>query len=237
MSERAIIWDWDGTLADTLSHKYVSIWEDVFPGASEIQQAVISFIQTPEGKDVNRWGLVRHACQVMGRCELTALDDASFKGHPEIREWVRRYDASAKAWVREHGVVRGAVEVLQELAEKGYTHYLISGGGTDDDLIELLVSAGVRQHFSGVFGFGHPGTVLTRFGKEENFRRVCEQEGISDPMHYIAIGDSETDHRFAQEHGILFVGVASPWNRWREGNESFPVITRFDQQLVQIIST
>lgn len=197
-SKSILIWDWDGTLVDSLQYKYEDIWNEVFPDEPEKRARVQEFIRTPKGKSVNRYGLIQ---------QVVAPEDD--------KKYVDRYGRAAMEQIERDGLFPRVREMLERLRRDGYSMYLVSGGGTDEDLKKMTESLGVGECFRGIFGFGAAGASLTSFGKDENFDRVMESEKEPDPSRYIVIGDGETDKTFAERVGAAFIGIANTWNAWR----------------------
>lgn len=231
-----LIWDWDDTLVETLEYKYGGIWNVVFSDDIEKQHAAIIFVKTPEGRLMNRYGLICHALISTGSDEVANLSDSECKKHPQVIEAASRYDCAAKAFVYKNGLRDGAHDTLEKLFSDSYSMYLVSGGGTDDDLQEMTIRLSIDKYFKGIFGFGSLGASLTRFGKQENFARVMKMETDDDTAHYTVIGDSETDYSFAEKVRSRFIGIVTKLNGWRVGKEPFPVVAAIadiPQQLMQ----
>ncbi|MFZ2484782.1 MAG: HAD hydrolase-like protein, partial [Minisyncoccia bacterium] len=129
------------------------------------------------------------------------------------------YGEAARKQIREKGLFPGVKDTLENLYKEGYPMYIVSGGGTDQDLGEMAEDLDVSRYFRGIFGFGPHGASLISFGKEENIKRVMALEQDSDPSHYIIIGDGETDKLFAEETGCRFIGIANRWNGWAVDNK------------------
>lgn len=222
--KKILIWDWDGTLIDSLDYKYVGVWQEVFPGDEIKQKAIIEFIQTPEGKLVNRYGLICHALAVTGTSDIVGLDDDNLKSHPCVRLAAERYAQATTLHNYSNGLCEGVESMLANLYNKGYHMYVISGGGTDNDLQEMLKNLKIDKYFKRIFGFGNPGAPFVHFGKHQNFVRVMEVEEDNNVSNYVIVGDEFTDYEFAEKVGCQFVAVKSKWNQWNNVAGDFPVI-------------
>lgn len=222
-SENVIIWDWDGTLVDSITYKYTDIWKVVFKDDSHKQGIAAEYLLSEEGKGKNRYGLIIYTLIQTDHPEFVDLSEALLKDNPVVQQYAQLYDAAAKKHLYDNGMYPNVEEMLRSLHSKGYRMYLISGGGTDDDLEEMTKKLEVRDYFLKVYGFGSPGTDLVRFGKMENYKRLLANE--NNPGIYTVIGDSQTDKKFADKIGALFIGVASVWNRWEEKDCDFPIVT------------
>jgi len=207
---RIIIWDWDGTLADSLPHKYESVWKDVFPEREDLERAVISFIHTEEGKRCNRYGLIAHVLIEAG--ELDKDTD------PTKSSLVETYAAKYKKSISKKvpSLRPGVPEALAEL-KKTFRMYIVSGGGSDQDLEQLLTKLSVKDYFEGIFGYGVSKAKNVSFGKVENFKRIKDlEEEISE---VIVIGDTPKDREFAESINARFIGIAHAYNNFVVGDD------------------
>jgi len=219
-----LIWDWDGTLVDTLTYKYRGIWNEVFPGDNIKQNTVIAYIKSQKGRTMNRYGLICHALATTDAPEILKLRDETLKSDERVKAAARRYDVATKTFVYENGLCKGVKVVLKDLWEEGYRMYLISGGGTDGDLQEMLRFFNIEKYFISILGFGSPGTPLVRFGKYNNFVRVTDMEKNSKASNYVIIGDSKTDHELANKVGSHFIGIVNKWNGWGNTKRDFATV-------------
>jgi phosphoglycolate phosphatase-like HAD superfamily hydrolase len=204
-----LIWDWDGTLVDTIIYKYDGIWDDVFPNDSEKQKIVKEFLESPEGRGVNRYGLIRKALGLEG------LSDEELKNNSSVVHHAGLYKKFSEEFVVKNGTYPNTKEVLEKLFSDGYSMYIISGGGNDEDLVRMAESVGIGNFFKGIYGFGSTGSALTSFDKKANFKRIQEKEGQKNTSKYIIIGDSISDYEFAESVGAKFVGFIREWNKWK----------------------
>lgn len=210
--KKIIIWDFDGVIVDSIGYKYDDIWADVFEGEEDRRQSVLAYLKTEEGKSVNRYGLIAHALGVTG-------SDEEIKAHPEVKKYAERYRGAAVNGVAKIGMFEGAAEVLKGLFDTGHPMYIVSGGGSDEDLKEVTKQLSIDQYFKGIFGFGEIHMPLVSFGKWENYKRVSKIEGANDPKQYVVIGDGGSDYRLAQEIGCDFIAMPTEWNKWSEDIE------------------
>ncbi len=203
-STHILIWDWDGTLVDSLTYKYEGIWEEVFLDEPEKISAVQNFIKTPEGKGVNRYGLIEHTLLNTGSSDLSKLNF-----------YADRYSLLSKNQVeRSDFLLPGVQGMLERLYTSGYKMYIVSGGGTDEDLKNMATKIKIGHYFQDIFGFGNIGTPLASFGKRENFDRIMTIEQNFKPSNYVIIGDGESDRKFADIVGASFIGITNEWNGW-----------------------
>jgi phosphoglycolate phosphatase-like HAD superfamily hydrolase len=213
MSKPILIWDWDGTLVDTIEYKYNGIWDDIFPNNEEKQKIVKEFLKSPEGKGINRYGLIQKALGLEG------LSDEELKNNSSVVHHAGLYKKFSEEFVVKNGTYPNTKEVLEKLFNDGYSMYIISGGGDDDDLGRMAESVGIGDFFKGIYGFGSAGSALTSFDKRGNFKRIQGKEGEKNASKYIIIGDSISDYEFAKSMGAKFFGFKRKWNKW-EGYEN-----------------
>jgi phosphoglycolate phosphatase-like HAD superfamily hydrolase len=215
---KTVIFDWDGVVVDSIPYKYGPVWKEVFPDEPEKQQAVWDFLKTPEGRSLNRYGLIRRALVAGGERELETLDDKALKTHPRIQECTERYAKAVKEHVPSMAVPE-AVAAVRELHRRGHPLYVLSGGGTDEDLKDVAMRIGIESCFKGFFGFGSPQMPLISLDKNANFKRIAALERTNDPEHYVIVGDGDSDYRLARDVGCAFIAIATEYNGWANDPE------------------
>jgi len=228
--KKIILWDWDGTLVNSLPYKYEEIWNEVFKDNVDAQDIVRAYIQTEEGKRCNRYGLIAHTLQQVG--ELESGVDANTD--PTVERYAGLYKRAAADAIPTFGLLPGANEVLKELSDTGHRMYLVSGGGSDKDLDVLLTQLNVRDFFEGVFGFGVSHAVGVGFGKYDNFLRITEKENTSDKEKFVVIGDTKKDKELAEKIGCDFIGITHKYNDWKASRSEKIVSTL--PEILEILS-
>lgn len=208
--KKIILWDWDGTLVNSLPYKYEGIWDDIFINNEVAQKTVKEFIQTNEGKRYNRYGLIAYALQQQGLLSENENPNSS----ELVEKYAERYRYASAQAVPSFGLLPGAEDILSNLFSAGYTMYLVSGGGSDEELKQLLEKLNVDQYFKDIFGYGSVTANSTDFGKYDSFLRVLKKEKYPSPNNFIVIGDSAKDKELAQKIGCDFIGVAHKYNKW-----------------------
>ncbi len=223
-NKKIIIWDWDGVIVDSLDYKYINIWRNVFYNDLEKQESVINFIKTPEGKKINRYGLVKYALVMSGEKNLENLTDDELKKHPLIKKYVDIYNTKVKDGIRNIGMRHDVRNVLRTLHDDGHHMYVVSGGGSDADLMEFAEFFDIKKYFKAIFGFGAPEVSLTGFGKYQNFKRIVKLENTKEAKRYVVIGDSMSDYCLAGDIGCDFIAIPNKWNRWNKNKKIIPMI-------------
>jgi phosphoglycolate phosphatase-like HAD superfamily hydrolase len=223
-NKKIIIWDWDGVIVDSLEYKHVHVWRDIFYDDLEKQESVIDFIKTPEGRKLNRYGLIKHVLATFDKKDLENLTDDELKKHPLIKKYVDIYNTKVKDGIRNIGMRHDVRNVLRTLHNDGHHMYVVSGGGSDTDLMELAEFFDIKKYFKAIFGFGVPGVSLTAFGKYKNFERIVKLENIKEAKRYVVVGDSMSDYDLARDIGCDFVAIPNRWNKWNKNKKIIPMI-------------
>jgi phosphoglycolate phosphatase-like HAD superfamily hydrolase len=234
MNRKIIIWDWDGVVVDSITYKYVDIWKEVFPERPDLWNVIADYLNTSEGRSVNRYGLIKRALVADGVKEIENLDGEELKNYSKIEERATLYANAVRDNI-EKMLIPEAAEALKELAKVGHHMYVVSGGGSDADLVEAAEKLGLKKYFKGFFGFGDPKMPLVSFGKFENFEQVAKQEKTKNPNNYVVIGDGDSDYQLAKEIGCQFIAIGSSWNNWAENEEMKPRLISSIKDLPQRI--
>lgn len=231
-----VIWDFDETIVPNLAYKYEGIWKDVFPDDRAKHESIVEYLATPEGQQVNRYGLIKHALIATGETELVGLEDDALKNHPLIAMYADVYQRKAIEGTVKIGMFPCIPQVISDLQLAGYHQYIISGGGSDDDLNTIAERLQIAHYFEAIYGFGDPKLPLVTFEKHANFLRVKDIEQEEDPATYIVIGDSESDWVLAQDIGCHFIGIATKWNGWQEEKTAEKTIIRYRCEISDLLS-
>jgi len=205
-----LVWDWDGTLVDTIEYKYHKVWEGVFFGDKEKYKKAVDFLKTSEGKKMNRYGIIQN---VLNAEEIDK----------EVSKYACRYKELSEKFVLNKGVFSGTKEVLEDLYNKGYSMYIVSGGGTDEDMKRMAKEVGIAKYFKDIFGFSSEAS--KGFGKVENFKKIMEIESRNNLQDYIVIGDSISDYEFSKEVGTKFIGFLREYNKWEGYRDKLNLIS------------
>ena len=225
-----VIWDWDGALVDSLTYKYLHVWEDVFPGETEKHKFLIDLINTPEGKKMNRYELMREALVHFGDKTLEGISREELADHPLMQEYGKRYAGGSVPGIVKTGLFPDSKRVLQELSDDDYPMYIISTS-KHEDLQTITEALQVDHYFKLRLGFGWPPFIERKsegeaggYDKYESFKEVAAREGTEDPARYVVIGDGSSDHKLAQQIGCRFIALATRWNGWAEDKEMQPFL-------------
>lgn len=237
MENKIIVWDWDGVIVDSIGYKYEGIWDDVFKDDIEKQQIVKDFIQTKEGKLVNRYGLIQHTLVKAESIELENLTGEELKDHPLMKKYAAAYKTSAIEGVIHIGLFPSIKNTLKKLHEQNIPMYVVSGGGNNSDLRYMAEKLSIDQYFKEFFGIGDPKLPLASFSKYENFKKVEELEKTTNASRYVVIGDGISDYDLATEIGCFFVGIDTQWNEWSQDEQMMPYLRTREEIFTAIDST
>ncbi len=219
-----VIFDHDGTIS-TLRQNWESVMEQTMLSAifgkrlKEIPLEEYESVRERVADFIDRSTGVQTIVQMQGQAELVAelgyvpgeerLDAARYKKLYVARllEMVddRLARIGAGELAPEDFIIRGAVELLQELRGRGATLYLASG--TDQ---EHVVREARRLGYADLFNGGIHGSVsdLAKFSKRRLIAGLIEQHGIGGAQ-LLTFGDGPVEIAETVRRGGIAVGVAS----------------------------
>jgi phosphoglycolate phosphatase len=177
MNNKTVIFDFDGTLADTLSTA-IEIYNSVASsyGAKTISQEDIALLRSSRPQELMRnygvtfWNLPRLALQVK-----QGLKQQPVRLHPEIQD------------------------VIYKLSADGYTLGILSSNDVDF-ILPILEQNHLLDTFTFVEGYGRI------FGKHRALKRIMRVRKL-DPADVIYIGDETRDIEAAKRAGVSPVAV------------------------------
>lgn len=206
-----VVFDFDGTLADSLAVKYEARFE-LFANEPENVRAVAAEV-IPKIRGKLRGEIIRailketHGSLPAEEFEARVLD---FSG---------RYDALVEDLIVRRGLFPGTRETLDGLVR--FKLY-VNSGTPDYALRSLVERLKIASYFSGVYGIHPSRTEGAAALKKENLGRIITDAGCPGES-VLVVGDGAEDLASAEAYGCRFVGIASERNNWREQNK-FPVI-------------
>ena len=136
-----------------------------------------------------------------------------------VQSAAQAFDDHVQTRIRDAGLVPHALEMLEELWNRGIRLYLNSGTATSA-LQRSARNLKINHLFSAILG-----STKEPFGgsKTENLQYVADQEQVG-PAAILMVGDGESDYQAALEFGCNFVGIANKWNQWGK-EKPFSLIT------------
>jgi len=184
MSYQAIIFDFDGVLAESLEVKaevFAALFEQFGP---EIVEKVVAYHSKWGG--VSRFKKFRHYHEELLNIPYTKKDEQRLGD---------AFSAQVETRVVESDWVVGAKALLDRFKES--TPMFIVSGTPENELRRIVSGRGMDDYFEGVFGSPKAkGLLIGEILKEHQY----------DPEHVVMIGDTMTDYNGANEAGVDFIG-------------------------------
>lgn len=203
---KAIVFDFDGVIVRNSEFGKDKGWENIFP--PEIKTYVTLAKKKYSGGRGSRVDIIRELAPVM-KIKSEEID-------VWMEQKIREFEDFTSTFTINDGIIpedRGALEIL---ASK-YPLYLNSA--TPESILPNLVEKlGIAIFFKNFYGQRNPNS------KIENLERARSDTGIS-VEEILFVGDQDTDFQAAQKIGCQFVGIMNDWNKWREGDKTFPLIS------------
>lgn len=221
---KRIVFDFDGTLVDSLEVKYRARFEVFAKESAEVRQ--IAAQRIPELKGKLRSEIIRAVLgQAYPLLTVADLDD-------KVQAYVHAYDALVEDRIVEQGLFPGVKELLQHLSCDN--RIFLNSGTPERALRSLVKRLNIDAYFCGIYGTDPSNADGAQATKIKNMAKIKEKERVhlSD---VIVIGDGIEDIESARAHGCLFIGVVSDRNAWADAPQSFPIVKRINEiQDIQI---
>ena len=177
MTPRLIVWDFDGTLADSLAVS-VGIFNRLAP---ELGFRPVADVAT---------------ARAMGIRELLRRHGISWWRLPRL---VRRFHAAAAAEADRLVLFPGLVDILAGLRTRGVRLGILSSN-SEDNIRRCLRANGAEDHFAFVVGYPR------LFGKAKALRRILRAEGLG-RADVLYVGDESRDVDAARKAGVAVAAV------------------------------
>ena len=206
-----LIFDWDGVLYDSNAFKWGKAWQRVFAGHPEKQTFARSLFAADEGRQLNRYEIVRHTLMHEGRSDLAELDVAQLQNDPEVKKFVFRFSTILRDSAGTVSLFPETIPTLKTLHTLGHTMYVISGTA-QKNLETAAQCCGIAQYFKELYGYDP--VLGAGLGKYENYMKIKNQENNIPVEQYVVIGDGQSDFELARKIGCTFIGVSNQWNAW-----------------------
>jgi phosphoglycolate phosphatase-like HAD superfamily hydrolase len=207
-----LIFDWDGTIVDSNGFKWGELWNMTFDDDDEKQRIVLDYLQTEEGRGLNRYQLIQKVLSDTGEESVRGLDKEELLVNPKILEYSNKFSEIMDNSISLIEPFEGVRKVLKDLKENGYKMYVVTAGGTLN-VRKQVEHLGLSNIFVKVLG--NPES------KSENFEEISTKE----TGNYVVIGDGESDVRLAEYIGCKFIGIVNNWNGWSLGENNIKSLT------------
>lgn len=221
---KSIIFDFDGTLVDSLEVKYRARFEVFAQESVEVRN--IAAQRIPELKGKLRSEIMRAVLeQAYPHFSVVELEQ-------KVQEYVYAYDVLVEDRIVEQGLFPGVKELLQHLSREN--QLFLNSGTPERALRSLTQRLNIDRYFFGIYGTDPYCAEGAQATKIKNMEKIKEKERV-DSSDLIVIGDGIEDVESARAHGCVFIGVVSDRNAWADSPQSFPIVKRIDQiQDIQI---
>lgn len=207
----AVVFDFDGTLVDSLKVKYDARFE-LFADESEEVRAVAAEV-IPQIRGKLRAEIIRAIL------ERTHPDLEKDVFERKVLEYAQRYDELVEDRIVSQGLFPGTREMLDNL--RGRYPLYVNSGTPDYALRKLLDRLEIASHFKGIYGIDPSRTEGASVVKRENMQKIVEREGgAGDAM--VVVGDGTEDFACANAHGSKFIGILTERSGWNDAD--VPVI-------------
>lgn len=185
---RAVVFDFDGTLADSVAIKEGAFAE--VAGALKGGAAAMKEVRN-DGQPQDRHAVFARLANLL----------AARNGRDDPEAWARelaaRYTQLCEDGIAACADCPGAREALTALREAGYQLYLNSATPSEA-LQPILARRGLQQAFDAAHGIPP--------GKEDNLRRILAAAGL-EPAQAVVVGDGADDRASAEAVGCHFISA------------------------------
>jgi len=178
---KAVIFDFDGTLANTM------------PFLSDLAVGLIT-----DSYDISDAEARRKYLETTGMDFGSQIEEI-FPGHANNVAVVAAMETGKGERILEHPLFDEVVSVLRFFEERGVKRFVCSS--TQETLVrEHTKLAGIDHLLTGCFGYG-PG-----FAKGQQIEYILRQHNLR-PEEVIFVGDSLLDYEFVKDSGVQFVAI------------------------------
>ena len=181
---RAIIFDFDGIIVESVDIKAQAFAELYRPYGDEVVQKVVAYHEANGG--MSRYEKIKHYHNsYLGKSVSSIEVEALASGFAEI----------VMDKVINAPYVGGALEFLE--CYKTKYEYFISTGTPQSEINSILTKRNIRHYFKSVFG--------SPIKKTEHVKSILKEFGYK-TGEVIFVGDAPSDIKAAQSNGLDFIG-------------------------------
>ncbi len=210
---KAIVFDFDGTLVDSLKIKYEARFELFAEETAAVRAVAAEVIPQIRGK--LRGEIIR---AVLQRTHGELVGSKAFE--ERVANYIQRYDRLIENRIVAQGLFPGVREMLESVNVR-YALY-VNSGTPEYALKKLLERLKSDLFFKAACGIDPSRTEGASVMKQENMQRIIKQASVH-PAQVVVVGDGTEDLDCAQASGCSFVAIRSERNEWG-GQTEFPII-------------
>jgi phosphoglycolate phosphatase-like HAD superfamily hydrolase len=183
---KAVIFDWDGVITDSVNIKTEAFAEMFRPFGVEVEEKVIAYHLAHGGiSRFEKFGYFYSS--ILNQ----PLDDA------KLNELCLRFSKLVKDKVIAAPFVNGAVETIKSAKEAGALLFIVSGTPTDE-IIAIAAAKDLAKYFIEILG--------SPANKPDLIKRLLIKYRLK-PSEAIFFGDAIEDYGAAAKTGVKFIGV------------------------------
>jgi len=197
MTQKSIIFDFDGTLVDSNHIKNDAFYEVV----SEYKDACLHLQRILSKPHGDRYDVFRGLAVALNQTEQWGMEKAY------------RYTQRCERLVCEAPEIPGASDSLVRLSKSGYSMH-INSATPEHTLVKIIAKRGWTHYFATVLG--------APSSKEDNLRRVISKFDLN-PDYIVMVGDGDNDRQAAATLNIDFIGIATPRENFTKPIEKWSV--------------
>lgn len=180
---KAIIFDFDGVIADSVDIKTKAFGELFEEEGGDISRKVVEYHLNNTG--VSRYDKFRYIYKNMLKRELS---DAKFN------ELCSRFEELVTLNVIKAPFIKGAKEFLERHSGE-YACYVASAT-PQKEIEDIIREKGISSHFKGIFG--------APFKKSDAVREIISKQTVK-PEEALYVGDAMSDYTAAKDNGLKFI--------------------------------
>ncbi len=188
LSVKAIVFDFDGVLAESVSVKGDAFYDLYEDAGKEIQEKVLAHHLANGG--VSRYDKIRHhEAELLGR---PATEE-------EVEERAQLFSDLVEDKVVASDWVKGAKEFLEHAS--GSLPLFVASATPQEELKRIIAGREMTHYFKSIYGSPQK--------KAEHLRTIMDEHGwLGDDV--VMIGDTISDYNAAQAVGAHFIGRHAP---------------------------
>ncbi len=197
MEIKAIIYDFDGVICDSVDVKTVAFAALYEPYGAAIQEEVVKYHLLNGG--ISRFEKIRYYHRILLDIDIS---DA------EVDQLAARFADLVKEKVIKAPYIRGADIFLKNSSDKVMQY--ICTGTPEYEILDIIKKKNLAPFFKGIYGAPKKKTaIIADILKESNY----------DVSNYLYIGDAITDYDAAMTHRMPFLGVLNSTTEFPRGTK------------------